>query len=75
MASIKPDEIIIPEEFRDIYDEENGFKRFRLFIGGKWVKPKSGKYFSVKSPSTRKVLAEAALGSRDEALQAISEAA
>lgn len=75
MVSIKPDEIILPEEFSDVYDEENGLKRFRLFIGGKWVKPKSGKYFSVKSPSSRKVLAEAALGSRDEALQAISEAA
>ncbi|MEM2415628.1 MAG: aldehyde dehydrogenase family protein, partial [Thermoproteota archaeon] len=75
MVSIKPDEIVLPEELSDIYDEENGLKRFRLFIGGKWIKPKSGKYFSVKSPSTRKVLAEAALGSRDEALQAVSEAA
>jgi len=74
MVSIKPDEIVLPEEFRDIYGEENGLKRFWLFIGGKWVKPKGGKYFSVKSPSTRKVLAEVALGSRDEALQAVSEA-
>ncbi|MDW8034770.1 MAG: aldehyde dehydrogenase family protein [Nitrososphaerota archaeon] len=74
MVSIKPDEIILPEEFGDIYDEENGLKKFRLLIGGKWIKPKSGKYFSVKSPSTRKILAEAALGSKDEALQAVSEA-
>jgi acyl-CoA reductase-like NAD-dependent aldehyde dehydrogenase len=74
MVSVNPDEIILPDEFKDIYDEEEGLKRFRLFIGGKWVKPKSGKYFSIKSPSTRKVLAEAALGSREEALQAVSEA-
>ncbi len=68
------DEIIPPDEFRDIYDEEDGLKRFRLFIGGKWVKPRNGRYFSVKSPSTRRVLAEAPLGSKDEALEAISEA-
>jgi len=68
------DEIILPDEFRDIYDEEDGLRRFRLFIGGKWVKPRNGRYFSVKSPSTRRVLAEASLGSRDEALEAISEA-
>jgi acyl-CoA reductase-like NAD-dependent aldehyde dehydrogenase len=68
------DEIILPDEFRDIYDEEDGLKRLRLFIGGKWVKPRNGRYFSVKSPSTRRVLAEAPLGSRDEALEAISEA-
>jgi len=68
------DEIILPDEFRDIYDEEDGLKKFRLFIGGKWVKPRNGRYFSVKSPSTRRVLAEAPLGSRDEALEAISEA-
>lgn len=74
MVSTKFDEITLPDEFRDIYDEEDGLKRFRLFVGGKWVKPKSGKYFSVKSPSTRKVLAEAPLGNRDEALQAVSEA-
>lgn len=70
----KFDKIVLPDEFRDIYDEEEGLKRFRLFIGGRWVKPKSRTYFSIKSPSTRKVLAEAPLGSRDEALQAISEA-
>jgi len=70
----KFEEITLPEEFRDIYDEEDGLKRFRLFIGGRWVKPGSGAYFSVKSPSTRRVLAEAPLGSRNDALQAISEA-
>jgi len=74
MVQNRFDEITLPEEFKDIYDKEDGLKRFRLFIGGKWVKPKSNKYFSVKSPSTRKVLAEASLGSREEALQAVSEA-
>ncbi|MEM3956690.1 MAG: aldehyde dehydrogenase family protein [Thermoproteota archaeon] len=74
MAPERFDEIALPEEFRDIYDEEDGLKRFRLFIGGRWVKPRNEKYFSVKSPSTRRVLAEAPLGSRDDALQAVSEA-
>ncbi len=74
MISTKFNAITLPEGFKDIYDEENGLKKFRLFIGGRWVKPRSGTYFNVKSPSTRKVLAEAPLGSRDEALQAISEA-
>ncbi|MGQ9479400.1 MAG: aldehyde dehydrogenase family protein [Thermoproteota archaeon] len=74
MVSPKFDEITLPDEFGDIYDEEDGVKKFRLFIGGKWVRPKSGKYFSVKSPATRRVLAEAPLGSKEEALQAVSEA-
>ncbi|MBO3800637.1 MAG: aldehyde dehydrogenase family protein [Candidatus Brockarchaeota archaeon] len=74
MVSNRFDEVTLPKEFRDVYDEEDGVKKFRLFIGGKWIRPESGKYFDVKSPSTRRVLAKAALGSREEALQAISEA-
>ncbi len=74
MASNKLDEITLPDEFKDVYDEEDGLKRFRLFIGGRWVKPRNEKYFSVKSPSTRRILAEAPLGNRDDALQAVSEA-
>ena len=35
-------------------------KRFELFIGGKWVAPKSGKYFPTVSPSTEETLAEVA---------------
>ena len=31
-------------------------KQQELFIGGKWVKPKSGKYFKTVDPATEKVL-------------------
>jgi aldehyde dehydrogenase (NAD+) len=34
--------------------------RYKLFIGGKWVKPQSGAYFDTISPSTEKKLAEVA---------------
>lgn len=34
--------------------------RYELFIGGKWVAPKSGKYFPTVSPSTEETLAEVA---------------
>ncbi|MFT7155190.1 MAG: aldehyde dehydrogenase (NAD+) [Parvicella sp.] len=35
-------------------------KKYDLFIGGKWVKPKSGKYFKTINPATEEVLAEIA---------------
>jgi aldehyde dehydrogenase (NAD+) len=35
-------------------------KKYDLFIGGKWVKPKSGKYFKTVNPSNEEVLAEIA---------------
>ncbi len=35
-------------------------KKYDLFIGGKWVKPKSGKYFKTVNPSNEEVLAEVA---------------
>jgi len=34
--------------------------RYELFIGGKWVKPSSGRYFDTISPSTEETLAEVA---------------
>ncbi len=34
--------------------------RYELFIGGKWVAPRSGKYFATHSPSTEEKLAEVA---------------
>ena len=37
--------------------------RYRLFIGGKFVAPKSGKYFPSINPGTGKPLAEIALAS------------
>jgi aldehyde dehydrogenase (NAD+) len=35
-------------------------KKYDLFIGGKFVKPKSGKYFKTVNPATEEVLAEVA---------------
>jgi aldehyde dehydrogenase (NAD+) len=35
-------------------------KKYDLFIGGKWVKPKSGKYFKTINPATEEVIAEIA---------------
>lgn len=35
-------------------------KKYDLFIGGKWVKPKSGKYFKTVNPSNEELLAEVA---------------
>jgi aldehyde dehydrogenase (NAD+) len=35
-------------------------RRYELFIGGEWRKPKSGKYFATYSPSTEEKLAEVA---------------
>jgi aldehyde dehydrogenase (NAD+) len=37
-------------------------KRYDLFIGGKWVKPSSGKYFETINPANEEVLAEIAHG-------------
>src|SRR5438445_11257729 len=34
--------------------------RYELFLGGKWVAPKSGKYFATVSPSSEETLAEVA---------------
>src|SRR6266571_290656 len=51
--------------------------RYDLFIGGKFVAPKSGKYFDSIDPATEKVLAEIALANQadvDAAYQAAQKA-
>jgi aldehyde dehydrogenase (NAD+) len=52
-------------------------KRYDLFIGGKFVPPKSGKYFESINPATEEVLAEIALANQadvDAAYQAAQKA-
>ncbi|MEJ6603713.1 MAG: aldehyde dehydrogenase family protein [Verrucomicrobiia bacterium] len=52
--------------------------RYRLFIGGKFVAPKSGKYFPSFNPATAKPIAEIAMASPadvDAAYQAAAKAA
>lgn len=41
-------------------DHINLKERYDLFIGGKWVKPNSGKYFATINPATKEKLAEVA---------------
>ena len=51
--------------------------RQELFIGGRWVAPRSGKYFDTTSPSTEEKLAEVAEGDErdvDDAVQAARRA-
>src|SRR5436190_19388194 len=51
--------------------------KYGLFIGGRWVSPRSGKYFQTISPSTEQVLAEVAEGNAqdvDDAVKAAREA-
>ena len=51
--------------------------RYDLFIGGKFVAPKSGKYFDSINPGTEEVLAEIALANQadvDAAYQAAQKA-
>jgi len=50
--------------------------RYGLFIGGRWVSPRSGKYFQTVSPSTEVVLAEVAEANAqdvDDAVRAARE--
>ncbi len=50
--------------------------KYGLFIGGRWVSPRSGKYFQTISPSTEQVLAEVAEGNAqdiDDAVKAARE--
>src|SRR6187401_3797506 len=35
-------------------------KRYELFVGGKWVAPKSGRYFDTFNPATEAKIAEVA---------------
>jgi aldehyde dehydrogenase (NAD+) len=51
--------------------------KYGLFIGGRWVTPRSGKYFQTISPSTENVLAEIAEANAadvDDAVRAAREA-
>jgi aldehyde dehydrogenase (NAD+) len=51
--------------------------KYGLFIGGRWVSPRSGKYFPTISPSTEQVLAEVAEANAqdvDDAVKAAREA-
>ncbi len=50
--------------------------RYGLFIGGRWVSPRSGKYFATVSPSTEQTLAEVAEANAadvDDAVRAARE--
>jgi aldehyde dehydrogenase (NAD+) len=52
-------------------------KRHELFVGGEFVKPKSGEYFATIDPSTEKTLSEVALAGDkdvDRAVQAAAQA-
>ena len=49
-------------------------KQYNLFIGGKWVKPSSGKYFDTISPSTEQVLSSVADASAEDVDKAVEEA-
>src|SRR6188768_29734 len=51
--------------------------RYGLFIGGRWVSPRSGKFFQTISPSNEQVLAEIAEANAqdvDDAVKAAREA-
>ncbi len=48
--------------------------RYELFIGGKWVAPKSGRYFPTISPSTEETLAEVAEANAEDVDLAVAAA-
>ncbi len=48
--------------------------RYELFVGGKMVAPKSGKYFPSLNPANEKQLAEVALGNAADVAAAVSAA-
>ncbi len=49
-------------------------KRYELFIGGEWRKPKSGKYFGTYSPSTEQKIAEVAEANEKDVDDAVKAA-
>lgn len=49
-------------------------KKNKLFIGGKWVAPQSGKYFSTENPATTEILAEIAEASSKDVDVAVKTA-
>ncbi len=48
--------------------------RHELFIGGKWVAPKSGRYFETINPATEKTLSEVALAGAEDVDRAVKAA-
>ncbi|MGZ3423660.1 MAG: aldehyde dehydrogenase family protein [Polyangiales bacterium] len=48
--------------------------RYELFIGGKWVEPKSGKHFATINPATETVIAEVAEGDEADVDAAVKSA-
>jgi|GEM_PF-3733506 len=48
-------------------------KRYELFIGGRFVAPRSGKYFETVNPATEEVLSEVADGSASVRLKEFRE--
>ncbi len=48
--------------------------RYELFIGGRWVAPKSGRYFPTISPSTEETLAEVAEANAEDVDLAVAAA-
>lgn len=48
--------------------------KYDLFIDGKWVKPKSGKYFDTINPATGKVLSSVAYGNDKDVAMAVKAA-
>ena len=49
-------------------------EKYDLFIGGKWVKPSSGKYFSTINPATEEKIAEIAEGNAEDIDKAVKAA-
>src|SRR5208282_3687447 len=55
-------------------DHVNIKSRYELFVGGKWQKPRSKKYFDTVSPSTEEKLAEIAEADEADVDAAVSAA-
>ncbi len=49
-------------------------KKYELFIGGKFVKPKQGKYFETLNPATGKKIADIAEGTKEDVDKAVKAA-
>lgn len=50
------------------------YGKLDLYINGKWVKPKTNKYFDTTNPATDKVIAQAPIASPEDVEQAIATA-
>jgi aldehyde dehydrogenase (NAD+) len=48
--------------------------KYGLFVGGRWVTPRSGRYFQTISPSTEQVLAEVAEANAEDVNDAVTAA-